>query len=59
VGWEVVHDGDGLAAWEQAWRDNDGPAGVFCTELLGHDSVSVLAARTGDVVVAGAVLNRS
>jgi hypothetical protein len=56
--WEVVHDGDGLAAWEQAWRGNDGPPGVFRTELLDHDSVTVLAARCGDRVVAGAVLNR-
>jgi hypothetical protein len=56
--WEVVHDGDGLAAWEQAWRGNDGPPGVFRTELLDHDSVTVLAARCGDRVVAGAVLSR-
>jgi hypothetical protein len=41
--WEVVRDGDGLAAWERAWRGNDGPPGVFRTEILDHDSVSVLA----------------
>jgi hypothetical protein len=57
--WEVVDDRDGLAAWEQAWRGSDGPAGVFRAELLGHDAVTVLAARAGDDVVAGAVLNRS
>jgi hypothetical protein len=57
--WEVVHDGDGLAAWEEAWRGNDGPPGVFRTEFLDHDSVTVLAARAGGGVVAGAVLNRS
>lgn len=57
--WEVVHDGVGLAAWEQAWRGNDGPAGVFRAELLDHDSVTALAARSGDGVIAGAVLNRS
>jgi hypothetical protein len=57
--WEVVHDGAGLAAWERAWRGNDGTPGVFRTELLDHDSVTVLAARAGGGVVAGAVLNRS
>ena len=43
--WEVVHDRVGLAAWEQAWRGNDGPPGVFRAELLDHDAVTVLAAR--------------
>jgi hypothetical protein len=57
--WEVVHDRDGLAAWEQAWRGSDGPPGVFHTELLDNDAVTVLAARAGDDVVGGAVLNRS
>jgi len=57
--WEVVHDGAGLGAWERAWRGNDGPPGVFRTELLDHDSVTVLAAHAGSSVVAGAVLNRS
>jgi hypothetical protein len=57
--WEVVHDRGGLAEWEQAWRRDDAPPGVFRTELLDHDSVTVLAARSGDRVVAGAVLNRS
>jgi hypothetical protein len=57
--WEVVHDGAGFAAWERAWRGNDGRPGVFRTELLDHDSVTVLATRRGDRVVAGAVLNRS
>jgi hypothetical protein len=32
---------------------------VFRTEILDHDSVSVLGARAGGVVVAGAVLNRT
>jgi hypothetical protein len=57
--WEVVHDGVGFAAWERAWRGNDGPIGVFRSELLEHDPVLVLAARAGIGVVAGAVLNRS
>jgi hypothetical protein len=57
--WEVVSDRDGLAAWDQAWRGSDDPPGMFRTELLDHDAVTVLAARVGDDVVAGAVLNRS
>jgi hypothetical protein len=57
--WEVVRDRGGLAAWEQAWRGSDGPAGVFRTELLDNYAVTVLAARAGGGVVAGAVLNRS
>jgi hypothetical protein len=57
--WEVVGDGAGLAEWERAWGGNDGPSGVFRTEILDHDSVSVLAARVGGGVVAGAVLNRT
>jgi hypothetical protein len=55
----VVHDEAGLAGWERAWRGSDGPPGVFRTELLDHDSVTVLVACTGGDVVAGAVLNRS
>jgi hypothetical protein len=57
--WEVVHDVTGFAAWERAWRGNDGPPDVFRAELLDHDSVTVLAALAGGGVVAGAVLNRS
>ena len=57
--WERVRTPGGLATWEQAWRGGDGPAGVFRAELLDHDSVAVLAARIGELVVAGAVLNRS
>jgi hypothetical protein len=57
--WEVVDDGAGLAAWELAWPGNDGPPGVFRPELLDRDSVTVLATRRSDRVVAGAVLNCS
>jgi hypothetical protein len=57
--WEVVHDRAGFRAWEQAWAGNDGPPGVLRSELLDHDPVTVLAARAGGDVVAGAVLNRS
>jgi hypothetical protein len=57
--WERVRTPGGLATWEQAWRGGDGPPGVFRAELLDDDSVAVLAARSGERVVAGAILNRS
>jgi hypothetical protein len=57
--WEVVRDAASLATWEEAWRGDDGPVGLFRPEVLDHPLVVVLAARSGDRVVAGAVLNRS
>ena len=57
--WERVRTPSGLATWEQAWRGGGGPPDVFRAELLDHDSVAVLAARSGERVVAGAILNRS
>jgi hypothetical protein len=44
VRWEVVRDGVGLAAWEQAWRGDDGPPG---STFVGYESDNELvAART-------------
>jgi hypothetical protein len=57
--WEVVRDPQGFAKWEQAWRGDDGPAGVLRADLLDYDSVVVLAVRAGSRVVAGAILNTS
>ena len=57
--WGLVRNLDDLASWEQAWRRGDGPADTFRSELLDNDSVAILAARAGDRIVAGAVLNRS
>jgi len=57
--WEVVGDPETFALWEQAWRGNDGPSNVLRVDLLDHDSVVVLAARTDDHVMAGAILLRS
>jgi hypothetical protein len=45
--------------WEDAWRAEDGPKELFRAELLGHDSVAVLAAYRHGAVVAGAILNCS
>ena len=55
--WAAVDDDDELDAWAAAWRGDDGPDGLFVPALLGQDVV-VLAARDGDEVVAGSVVNR-
>jgi hypothetical protein len=57
--WGLVRDRDDLAAWEQAWRMDDGPTDIFRAELLDNDSVTILAARNADRIVAGAILNRN
>jgi hypothetical protein len=57
--WEPVRGADELASWEQAWRGDDGPTGVFGAELLDFSSVTIVGARRGGRVVAGAVLNGS
>ena len=58
-GWTRVLDRDGLSAWEAAWRGDDGPTGLFRADLLDRESVAVLALYAADLLVAGAVLNRS
>jgi hypothetical protein len=57
--WEQVRGLDDFARWKRAWSGEDGPTAVFRDELLDHHAVSVLAARDGGRVVAGAILNRS
>lgn len=57
--WEAVCDGEAIEAWEQAWRGDDGPTGLFRPELLDNPAVTVIQVRTSDGLVAGAVLNRS
>jgi hypothetical protein len=58
-GWTRVRDRDGLSAWANAWRGEDGPTDLFRPELLLHASVAVLALYAHRRVVAGAILNRS
>lgn len=55
--WEPVGDVDELASWEAAWRADDGPKGIFGPELLASPSVTIVGARHGGRVVAGAVLS--
>jgi len=57
--WEIVQDAHGFAAWERAWRGEDGPRDVLRVDLLARDSVTVIAAYDGDRVEAGAILHRS
>ncbi|MFH8571106.1 hypothetical protein [Streptomyces sp. NPDC017993] len=70
VHWDVVHDGDELAAWTAAWRgepaadgqDGNGERGAddgpFRSGLLADAGTSFLWGRRGDAVVAGAVASR-
>jgi hypothetical protein len=65
--WERVADAHGLAAWEEAWRGDDGPAGTFRPALLDDPAIAVLAGRrdgrsdgrSDSRVVAGAVAHRA
>lgn len=55
--WERIRDSDELASWEEAWRGDDGPTGIFGTALLAFPSVTIVGARQDGRVVAGAVLS--
>ena len=57
--WERVRDRDAFAKWVEAWAEEDGATDVLRADILDHDSVAVLAARAGDRVAAGAILNRT
>ena len=57
--WEFVRDVDDFATWVEAWRGEVGPTDVFRPEVLDHDSVAVLAARSADRIVAGAIATHS
>ncbi len=53
--WELVRDREDIATWVEAWREADGPTDALRVDVLAHDSVAVLAARSGDRIVAGAI----
>ena len=57
--WERVRSAGGFADWERAWRGDGDPADVLRPKLIDDESIAVLAARTNDQVVAGAILNAS
>lgn len=56
LGWQRIVRPAELAQWEDAWRPDGGPHGLFPAAILGHDWVAVLAARHRDRIVAGAIL---
>jgi hypothetical protein len=55
--WTQVTEPDDLDAWEQAWRGNDGPSGLFKPTLL-TDGIAVLGRKVGGRFVAGAIVSR-
>lgn len=57
--WELVRDREDIARWVEAWRAEAGPTDVFRADVLDHDSVAVLAARSDDRIVAGAIATRT
>jgi hypothetical protein len=57
--WELVRDLEDFATWVEAWRAEEGPTGVLRSDVLDHDSVAVLAARSGDRILAGAIATHS
>jgi hypothetical protein len=57
--WDVVREPTVFAAWERAWRGDDGPDGVLRPALLDRPDVAVLAKWTDARITAGAVLNQS
>jgi hypothetical protein len=57
--WAVVSGPAGLAGWVEAWRGDDLAPAPLDAELLGHPAVTVLAARRGGRIEAGALLNHT
>ena len=57
--WELVRDLEDFSMWVEAWRGAEGPTGVLRSDVLAHDSVAVLAARSVDRIVAGAIATYS
>jgi hypothetical protein len=55
--WTAVRDAEAFAGWDRAWRGESGPAGVLAADLIGLDSVLVVAAHDAGRVVAGAILS--
>lgn len=56
--WSRVSTAEDLAAWEAAWGGSDGST-IFLPGLLDEPAVTVLAGRSQDGVVAGAIAHLS
>jgi hypothetical protein len=57
--WQLVRDAAALERWETAWAGDEGPRGLFRTELLGDANVLILGVDRNGVVAAGAILSRT
>ena len=59
IRWRRVRDAGALPAWEAAWSGGAAATELFLPELLDHVAVVVLGGYIRDLLVAGAILNRS
>ena len=57
-GWSQITDPDSMGLWEEAWRHDDGPRGIFLPGLLSK-GVVVLGSFKNDRVIAGGIVSRS
>jgi hypothetical protein len=57
--WVRITGGADLAQWEDAWREENGPHGLFLTPLLDSASVAMVARQVDGVITAGAVLTHA
>jgi RimJ/RimL family protein N-acetyltransferase len=59
TGWSSIETVEELGRWETAWGAAPEPQPFFGPELLGDESIVLLAGYDADRIVAGAVANRS
>jgi hypothetical protein len=57
--WSVLTTAEQLDEWEAAWAGSAEGAGFFKPSLLEDETIVVLAGYQGDLIVAGAIANRS
>ena len=57
--WSAIGSQAELRDWEDSWGEVPGGSNFFRPALLDDERVAVLAARSGDRIVAGAIANRS
>lgn len=58
--WTRIGDQENLSAWERAWRGGglDGAEPIFLNPLLTRSDIAIFAARRGDEIAAGCIVNR-